>query len=116
MIFIIEEIQLKLITFDQGLCQIITHILPLYSSCIDIIFTNQPIMVINSGVHPLLHQNFQHQKISAQIYYPPPYKWLVWAYMRANTDAINFAIKSFNWENAFNGKHIICQVELFNKI
>ena len=79
-----------------GLPQIInepTHILPSSSSCIDLIFTNQPNFVINSGVHPLLHQNCHHQIIFAEVnlkvYYPPPYKRLVWDYKKANIDAIN---------------------------
>ena len=31
-------------------------------------------------------------------------------YKKANTDVINFAIKSFNWKNACNGKDINSQV------
>ena len=65
-------------TITDGLYQIIdepTHILPSFTSCIDLIFTNQPNFVINSGVHPSLHQNCHHQIIFAQIdlkvYYPP---------------------------------------------
>ena len=88
-----------------GLPQIInepTHILPSSSSCIDLIFTNHPNVVINSGVHPSLHQNCHHQiifaKINLKVYYPPPYKRLVWDYKKVNIDAINLAIKSFNWE------------------
>ena len=70
-------------------------------------------------MHPWLHQNYHHQIIFAQInlkvYYPPPYKRLVWDYKKANIDAINLAIKSFDWENAFNGKDINSQVDLFNE-
>ena len=114
--------QLESITSYYGLHQIIyepTHILPSSASCIDLIFTNQPNLVINSGVHPSLHQNCHHQiifaKINLKVYYPPPYKRLVWDYKKANIDAINLAIKSFNWENAFNGKDINSQVKLFNE-
>ena len=86
---------------------------------IDLIFTNQPNLVINSGVHSSLHQYCHHQITIAQINlkscYPPPYKWLVWDYKKANIDAINLAIKSFNWGNAFKGKCINSQVELFSK-
>ena len=76
-------------------------------------------MVINFGVHPPLHQNCHHQIVFAQTnlktYYPQPYKRLVWDYKKANTDAISLAIKSCNQENAFNGKDINFQVELFNE-
>ena len=67
----------------------------------------------------MLHQNCYHQKIFAQInlkvHYPLPYKRLFWDYKKANIDAINLAIKFFNWENALNGKDINSQMELFNK-
>ena len=87
---------------------------------IDLIFTNQPnLVIINSGVHRVLHQNCHHQIILAQInlkvYYPPLYKQLVLDDKKANIDAINLAIKFFNWENAFNGKDINSQVKLFNE-
>ena len=118
----VEWMRLESITSYYALHQIInepTHILPSSTSCIDLIFTNQPNLVINSGVHPSLHQNCHHQiifaKINLKVYYPPPYKRLVWDYKKANIDAINLAIKSFNWENAFNGKDINSQVKLFNE-
>ena len=41
-----------------------------------------------------------------KIFYPPPYKRLIWDYRNANVEAINSAIESFNWENAFHGKDI----------
>ena len=67
----------------------------------------------------LFHQNCHHQiifaKINLKVYYPPTYKRLVWDYKKANIDTINLAIKSFNWENAFNGKDINSQVKLFNE-
>ena len=118
----VERTRLESITSYYGLYQIInkpTHILRSSSSCFDLIFTNQPNLVINSGVHPLLHQNCHYQIVFAQInlkvYYPPPYKRLVWDYKNANIDAIILAIKSFNWKNAFNGKDINSQVEFFNE-
>ena len=43
-------------------------------------------------------------------------KWLVWDFKKATINAINLAIKSFNWENAFDGKDINSQMQLFNKI
>ena len=66
-------------------------------------------MVINSGVHHSLHQNCHHQvfaQINLKVYYSSHFKWLVWNYKKANIVAINLAINSFNWENAFNGKDI----------
>ena len=115
----IEGIRFESITSFHGLHQIIielTHILPSSSSCIDLIFTNQPNMITDSGVHPSLHQNCHHQKIFAKVHmkiYPPPSKHLVWDYRNVKVEAINLAIESFSWENFFDGKDIQAQVTLF---
>ena len=85
----IEGTRIESITSYHGLYQIInepTYILSSYASCIDYIFTDQPNMVINSGMHPSLHQNCHHQIIFAQInlkvYHQPPHKRLVWDYKK----------------------------------
>ena len=118
----IEGTQLESITSFYGLHQIInesTHILPSSSSCIDLIFTNQPNMIRNSGVHPSLHQNCHDRiifaKVNMKIFYPPPYKRQTWNYRNTNVEAINSAIESFNWKNAFDGKDIHAQVTFFNE-
>ena len=68
------------VTSQLGLHQIInepTHILPNVSSCIDLIFTSQPNMVIESSVHSSLHSSCPNQivfaKFNLKICYPPPY-------------------------------------------
>ena len=51
------------VTSQFGLEQIIkepTHIIGNSSSCIDLIFTNQPNLVMESGVHSSLHSNCHH--------------------------------------------------------
>ena len=67
------------ISSQFGLHQLIngpTHILE-SSSCIDVIFTSQPNLITESGVHPSLHPNSHHQiifaKFNLEIHYPPPY-------------------------------------------
>ena len=45
--------------FDQLISDTI-QILPAASSCVDVIFTDQPKLVVNSGVHPFLHTNCHH--------------------------------------------------------
>ena len=109
----IEAASLESITSFYALHQIInepTHILPSSSSCIDLIFTNQPNMITNRGVHPSLHENCHHQiifgKFNMKIFYPSPYKRLVCHYHNAIVEAINSAIEYFNWEQAFDGKDI----------
>ena len=77
----IEGSKIDFLTSQFGLSQIIkepTHILENSSSCIDLIFTTQPNMVLESGVHHSLHQNCHHQiifaKFNLKVYYPPPYE------------------------------------------
>ena len=63
------------------------HILESSFSCIDLIFTSQPNLIIESGVHPFLHPNSHHQiifaKFNLEIHYPPPYFRDVWHYQDA---------------------------------
>ena len=90
-----------------------THILETSSSCIDLIFTSQPNLIIESGVHPFLHSNSHHQiiftKFNLEIIFLPPYFSDVWHYQDANTDLSRRAIDMFDWDRAFvdtsvNGK------------
>ena len=74
-----EGTQLDYLTSLYCMKQVITkptHILESSASCIDLIFTNQPI-IIDSGVHSSLHEKCRHQiiysKLNLQIEYPPPY-------------------------------------------
>ena len=95
-----------------------THILQYFSSYIDLMFVNQPNLVIDSGIHPSLHQNCHHQvifcKLNLKIEYPPPYAHEVWDYRKAQTDLINSAIDQFEWVNLFLDKSINQQIILFN--
>ena len=118
----VERTRLESITSFYGLHQIInepTHILSSSSSCIDLIFNRQWNVIADSGVHPLLNQNCHHQiiftKVNMKIFYPPPYKHLIWNYRNANVEAINSAIESFNLENAFDGKYIHAEIVFFNE-
>ena len=54
-------------------------------------------------------------KFALKVYYPLPYKRLVCDYKKADINTISLAVKPFNCENAFNGKNIKSEVELFNK-
>ena len=68
------------ITSQFGLYQVIkepTHILNTSSSCIDLIFTSLPNLIIDSGVHSSLNPNWHHQtvyaKFNLEIIYPSPF-------------------------------------------
>ena len=60
------------ITSSYGLNQLIqepTRILNSSSSCIDLIFTWQPNLVTDSGIHSSLHSNCHHQIVFAKFVY-----------------------------------------------
>ena len=96
-----------------------THILESSSSCIDLIFTSQPNLITESGVHPSLHPNSHHQIIFAksnlEIHYPPPYFCDVWHYQDANTDLIRRAIDMLDWDKAVVNTNINEKVFILNK-
>ena len=79
-----EESKLISLTSTNGFPQLInepTQIQTSSSSFIDfLIFTNQPNLSVNSGVHASLHPNCHHQIIHSSfnlnISYPPPYQRL----------------------------------------
>ena len=61
-----EGVTIENLTSQFGLSQIInkvTHILEASSLCIDLIFTTQPNLVVESSVHPSLHANCHHQLV-----------------------------------------------------
>ena len=96
-----------------------THILQHSSSCIDLIFANQPNLVIDSGIHLSHHQNCHHKvifcKLNLKIEYPQPYAREVWDYGKTQIDLANRAIDQFDWVNLFLGNNINEQVILFNR-
>ena len=72
-----EGSKIDVITSTFGLQQTMNepaHIIGDSSSCIDLIFTSQPDLVMESGVHSSLHPNCHHQityaKFNLKIYYP----------------------------------------------
>ena len=82
-----EGSKIEAITSQFGLKQLIqkpTHILSNSSSCIDLVFTSQLNLVMESGVHSSLHENCHHQlayaKFNLKVWYPPPYERKIWHY------------------------------------
>ena len=115
-----DGVTIENLTSQFGLSQIIneaTHISEASSSCTDLIFTTQPNLVVESGVHPPLHVNCHHQLVSAkfnlQIYYPPPYPREMWHYKQANSELIRRAISNFNWDRAFLNTNVTEKVSIF---
>ena len=113
---------LKSLSAFYGLSRIIsdpTHILPNSSSCIDLIFTNQPNLVSESGAYPSLHSKCHHQvlfaKLNLNVEYPPLYEHLIWDYNNADIPSINRAIEIFDWVNSLKAKNIHEQVHFLKK-
>ena len=113
--------KLRLFTSQFGLNQIInepTHITKNSSTCIDLLFTSQTNLVIESGVHSSLYPNCHHQiifaKFDLRIFYPPPYERNVWHYKQANIELIRRAIDNFDWNRALDNVSPNRQVSIFN--
>ena len=110
------------LTSSNGFSQLIhepTHIQTNSSSCIDLVFTDQSNLSVNSSVHASLHPNCHHKIVHSSfnlnIYYPPPYQWLMWDYKKADSKNIRKPLDSVNWERLFNSKDINLQVTALNE-
>ena len=97
-----ERSKIDILTPTFGFHQIINEaslFLNNSSSCIDLIFTSQPNLVTESGVHYSLHANCHHQiiyaKFNLNVIHPPPCEREAWHYKLANS------------ENVFNAQLLI---------
>ena len=118
-----EGSQIDSLATTYGLQQLIsdpTHILPNSSTCIDLIFTDQSNLVVDSDVHPSRHTNCHHQitfcKFNLIIEYPPAYQRLVWDCKRANINSIKQALYQVNWSTILSNKDVHQQVNILNSI
>ena len=118
-----EGSQIGSLTTIYGLQQLVsdpTQILSNSFTCIDLIFTDQPNLVVGTGVHPSLHTNCHHQitfcKFNLIIEYPPAYQCLVWDYKRANINSIKQALYQVNWSTILSNKDVHHQVNIKNSI
>ena len=118
----IEGSHLYSLTSSNGFSQLInepTHIQTNSSSCIDLIFTNQPNLSVNFGVHSSLQPNCHHQIVhtsfNLNIYYPSPYQRLIWDYKKVDSTNIRKALDSVNWERLFDKKDLNSQVLTLNE-
>ena len=108
--------KINTITSQFGLQQIInelTYLTSNSSSYIDLIFTSQPNLLMESGIHSFLHPNCHHQivfaKVNLVLYYPPSYESEIWHYEKANADLIRRSIDQLPWDIKFfhiNDHHI----------
>ena len=98
-----EGLQLFSVTFSNGFSQLInepTNIQANISSCIDLTFTDQANLSVNSDVYAPLHLKYHHQIVHScfnlNTYYPPPYQCLIWDYKKVDAKIIRKALDSVN--------------------
>ena len=95
-----------------------TDMLDNSKSYIDLIFTSQPNMLIDSAVRASVQPNCHHQiiyaKFNLKIAHPPPYERMVWHFKQENSDHIKRFIEIFDWEFALNYIDANDQVSVFN--
>ena len=81
-----------------------------FSSCTDLIFTSQPSLVVDSGVHLSLHLTCHHQfvyaKFNLKIHFPPLYERKIWHYGQEKTEFIRREVHEFNWQRVFSNLNI----------
>ena len=91
-----EGLKIDTVTSQFGLQRVINEPSSNSSSCFDLIFTSQPNLVMESGVHSSLHPNCHHEIVFAKIklkgHYPLPYEREIWHYEKANADLIRRSI------------------------
>ena len=91
------------------------------ASCIDLIFTDQPNLVLDSGTRDSLDSFCHHKIIYCKINYkippPPPFERKIWHYNRANHEGIERSIQNVPWAQNLNiNNDPNWQVEKFTEI
>ena len=120
-----EGIKLDELFSKLGLSQIIdepTHFFrdDCAPSCIDIILTDQPNLVLDSGVRPSLDPAVKHHitfcKLNFKIPPPPKFTRRIFHYGRAQKEALVKAVQDFSWADQLrNDRNPTHQVRLLNK-
>jgi len=76
-------------------------------SCIDLVVTDQPNMLVDYGVHPSLDPHCEHQivfgKINVSVPSPPPYKRTIWDYSKTNVSLIRTCVNDIDWQDLLYG-------------
>ena len=90
-------------------------------SCIDLVFTDQPNLVLESGTHtfldPYCHHQITHCRFNFKIPPPPPFERNIWLYDKSNVNLIRRCISNFPWEQHLSSNpDPNWQVESFTEI
>ena len=115
--------RVEALTSFYGLNQLIktpTHLLQNSATCIDLVFINQPHLVMESGVHSSLSSMCLHEivfaKLNLKVEYSPPYERVFWDYSRAEKVSVNRAINAIDWEELFANKPVESQISELNNL
>ena len=90
-------------------------------TCIDLVATDQPNLILSNEVHPSLHTTCHHQvnfvKVNLKCPPPPPYERRLWHYGRANYEAIQTSLTEFDWDTPMSNfdQDIDSQVNLLSE-
>ena len=75
-------------------------------SCIDLVITDQPNLILDSGTRTSLDPHCHHQiifcKVNFRIPLPPPIDRKIWHFNRANSAAIKKSMTKFPWRQHLN--------------
>ena len=86
---------------DLGRHQLISEQTHMMDNCIGLVFTNQPSLMLESGVYPSLHEHFHHQIIYGELCVAnialPFYTRRIWFYDEADCVAIMKSIGTLRW-------------------
>ena len=97
-----------------------TYITKNARTCIDLMCTDQPNIVLRNEVHPSLHTNCHHQVIFTKngnkLSSTTPHTRHIWHYSRAKTDLIKKVSIEYNWEAALATLNPDEQIQHFNDV
>ena len=90
-------------------------------TCIDLIFTDQPNLVLDSGTRssldPLCHHQITYCRFNHRIPPPPTFERKIWVYEKADVPLIQKSISNFPWEKHLRDVgNVNLQVKSFNEI
>ena len=88
------------------------------SSCIDLIFTDQPQLVPDCVIHASLYPNcfIIYCKLNLKITCPATYTCVIWGYKKASSVCIKKVLRTVNWDVLFHLKRVHEQANVFNVI